>query len=162
MTTTIRRDKDACDLLDEDHRKVKQLFDEYEWLVGARVQSACVSKQKLAAQICQELTIHASIEEEIFYPAVRAAIRDDSLLIEAQVEHAWANDLIAQINAADPSNPLFDPLVAVLGEYVHHHVKEERAEMFPKARAARRLDLVALRDALQARKEQLMGESAPA
>jgi hemerythrin superfamily protein len=156
MTTRTTREKDACDLLDADHRKVKALFNEYEGLTTSKAKSAAARKQELASQICQELTIHATIEEEIFYPAVRARIKDQALLNEAEVEHAGAKDLIAQIEGSDPSDPMFDAKVTVLGEYIDHHVKEERTEMFPRARGARGLDLVALREQLEARKEELM------
>lgn len=156
MTTRTTREKDACDLLDADHRKVKAMFKEYEDLTYSKAKSAVARKQELASQICQELTIHATIEEEIFYPAVRAKIKDQALLNEAEVEHAGAMDLIAQIEAGDPSDPIFDAKVTVLGEYIDHHVREERTEMFPRARAAVGLDLVALREQLEARKEELM------
>ncbi|MDB5856982.1 MAG: hypothetical protein JWQ76_671 [Ramlibacter sp.] len=162
MATATRREKDACDLLDDDHKKVKKMFKEYETLTESKARSASAKKQQLAQQICQELTVHATIEEEIFYPAVRAAIKDDDLMNEAEVEHASAKDLIAQIEAADPNDPMFDAKVTVLGEYIDHHVKEERNEMFPKARGAKRLDLVALRDQLEARKTELMGQTAEA
>jgi hemerythrin superfamily protein len=112
----------------------------------------------LAQQICQALTAHAQIEEEIFYPAVRGAIKETDLLDEAEVEHQSAKDLIAQIEAAGEPDDMFDAKVKVLGEYIDHHVKEERTEMFPKARAARKLDLVAMRDELEARFEELMAE----
>lgn len=148
--------KDACDLLDADHRAVKKLFKAYDELGASKARTTLAKKAALAAQICHELTVHATIEEEIFYPPVRAAIKDNPLLDEAEVEHTTCKQLIADIEAADPSDELFDAKVKVLGEYIDHHVKEEREEMFPKARAAKRLDLVALRDALEARKEALM------
>ena len=156
MTTRTTREKDACDLLDADHKKVKAMFKEYEGLAGSKAKGAAAKKQELASQICQELTVHTTIEEEIFYPACRAKIKDDDLLNEAEVEHAGAKNLIAQIEAGDPSDPKFDAKVTVLGEYIDHHVKEERTEMFPRARAARGLDLVALREQMEARKEELM------
>jgi hemerythrin-like domain-containing protein len=109
-----------------------------------------------------ELTVHAQIEEEIFYPALREAIKDTDLLDEAEVEHASAKDLIAQIQEAAEVDDMFDAKVTVLGEYIDHHVKEERNEIFVKARAARKLDLVGMRDTLTARKEELMGELAAA
>jgi hemerythrin-like domain-containing protein len=105
-----------------------------------------------------ELTVHAQIEEEIFYPAVREAIKETDLLDEAEVEHASAKDLIAQIQEATEVDDKLDAKVKVLGEYVDHHVKEERNEIFVKARAARGLDLVAMREQLETRKEELMGE----
>lgn len=156
MPTQTKREKDACDLLDADHRAVKKMFKEFEELAGSKARSAQENRRLLALQICKELTVHAQIEEEIFYPAVRAAIKETDLLAEAEVEHQSAKDLIAQIEAATEVSEEFDAKVIVLGEYIDHHVKEERNEMFPKARAARKLDLVALRDQLEARKAELM------
>ena len=155
-----RGEKDACDLLDADHRAVKKLFKEYEELTKSRGRTAAQKKMALARQICHELTVHAQIEEEIFYPAVRAAIKDTDLVAEAEVEHQTAKDLIAQIEGMGEADEMFDAKVTVLGEYIDHHVKEERGEMFPKARAARKLDLVAMRDELATRKEELMGAMA--
>jgi len=158
MPTTKRAEPDACSLLDADHRNVKKLFKSYEELTASRAASASQKKRDLANEICMELTVHAQIEEEIFYPAVREAIKDTDLLDEAEVEHASAKDLIAQIQDATDVDDKFDAKVTVLGEYIDHHVKEERNEMFVKARAARNLDLVALRRQLEARKEELMAE----
>lgn len=153
------REKDACDLLDADHRAVKKMFKEYEELTGSRARSAAMKKMELARQICHELTVHAQIEEEIFYPALREVMKDTDMLAEAEVEHQSAKDLMAQIEAAEEADEMFDAKVKVLGEYVDHHVKEERSEIFPKARAARKLDLFAMRDEMVARKEELMGET---
>lgn len=155
---STRAAKDACDLLDADHKAVKKLFKEYEELTGSRARSAIQKKKDLAQQICQELTVHAQIEEEIFYPALREAIKETDLLDEAAVEHQSAKELIAQIQAAGEPDEMFDAKVKVLGEYIDHHVKEERGEIFPKARAARKLDLMAMREELEARKEELMSE----
>ncbi len=156
---TPRTGKDACDLLDADHRAVKKLFKAYEELAGSRARGAAQKKTELARRICLELSVHAQVEEEIFYPALRAAIKDADLLDEAQVEHQTQRDLVHQIREMDGMGDLFDAKVRVLGEYVDHHVKEERNEIFPKARAARKLDLVALRAQLEERKEALMAES---
>lgn len=155
--TTPRKDADACTLLDADHRAVKKLFKEYDDLAGSQARGAAQKKLELARQICQELTVHATIEEEIFYPALREALKETDVLAEAEVEHAGAKDLIAQIEAMEDADEMFDAKVKVLGEYIDHHVKEERNQIFPKARSARGLDLVAMRDELQARKEALMG-----
>ena len=152
------RAKDACDLLDADHRAVKKLFKEYEELTESRARGAAQKKLDLAHQICTELSVHARIEEEIFYPALRAAIKDTDLLDAAEVEHQTAKDLIAQIQDAAEADDKFDAKVTVLGESIDHHVKEERGEIFVKARAARKLDLVSMRDELEARKEELMSE----
>ena len=154
--TTSRIQPDACSLLDADHRKVKKMFKDYEELTGSKAASASQKKRDLAEQICLELTVHAQIEEEIFYPALREAIKETDLLDEAEVEHASAKDLIAQIQAATDADDKFDAKVTVLGEYIDHHVKEERGDIFTKARAARKLDLVTMREVLQARKEELM------
>ncbi|RCW68003.1 hemerythrin domain-containing protein [Pseudorhodoferax soli] len=155
---TTKTTKDACDLLDADHRAVKKLFKEYEELAGSRARTAVARKEELAREICLQLTVHAQIEEEIFYPALRAAMSATDLLDEAEVEHQSAKDLIAQIEAGNDSPELHDAKVKVLGEYIDHHVKEERNEIFPKARSARKLDLVAMRDQLEARKAELLEE----
>jgi hemerythrin superfamily protein len=154
---TTRTAPDACSLLDADHKAVKKMFKAYEELMSSRAKTAAQKKLDLAREICQELTVHATIEEEIFYPALRAALKETDLVAEAEVEHASAKDLIAQIQAMETADEMFDAKVKVLGEYIDHHVKEERNEMFPKARAARGLDLVSMREELQARKEALMG-----
>ncbi len=148
------KQKDACDLLDADHKAVKKMFSEFEELTEARGNTR-EKKRVLAEKICRELTVHAQIEEEIFYPGIRNAIRDELMMSEAEVEHDSAKQLIAQIQAMEPGDALYDAKVMVLGEYIDHHVKEERNEMFPKARATK-VDLVKMRDALQARKEELM------
>jgi len=153
---TTRTEADACTLLDTDHKAVKKMFKAYEELAGSKARDAAQKKLELAHQICQELTVHATIEEEIFYPALREALKETDILAEAEVEHAGAKDLIAQIEAMEEADEMFDAKVKVLGEYIDHHVKEERNEIFPKARAARKLDLVAMRDELMARKEALM------
>lgn len=160
MPTTKRAEPDACSLLDADHRKVKKLFKAYDELTKSKAASAPQKKRELANEICMELTVHAQIEEEIFYPALREAIKETDLLDEAEVEHASAKDLIAQIEEAAGVDDMFDAKVIVLGEYIDHHVKEERNEMFVKARAARGLDLVSLREQLETRKEELMSELA--
>jgi hemerythrin superfamily protein len=155
-----RGEKDACDLLDADHRAVKKMFKEYDELTGSRARSAGQKKLELARQICHELTVHAQIEEELFYPALRAVLKETDIVAEAEVEHQSAKDLIAQIEGMAEADEMFDAKVTVLGEYIDHHVKEERGEIFPKARSARKLDLVAMRDELMQRKEELMGEMA--
>lgn len=142
--------QDAVALLIEEHEEVKSMFEQYEEL-GDR---AYVSKQKLALQICEALTKHTMIEEEIFYPAVRNAIKDDDLMDEAVVEHASAKDLIAQIQSMEPTDDLFDAKVKVLSEMIDHHVEEEESDMFPKVRKTK-IDLQELGEAMAARKEQI-------
>ncbi len=153
-----RAEKDACDLLDADHRAVKKMFKEYEELTSSRARNAAQKKKELAMQICQELTVHAQVEEEIFYPALRNAFKETDLLDEAEVEHQTAKDLIAQIQGAAEADDMFDAKVKVLGEYIDHHVKEEKGEIFPKARSAKKLDLIAMREQIETRKEELMSE----
>lgn len=161
-STTSRSQPDACSLLDADHRNVKSMFKAYEELTKSRAKSAAQKKRDLANEICLALTVHAQIEEEIFYPAVRAAIKETDLLDEAEVEHASAKDLIAQIKDGIDVDVKFDAKVKVLGEYIDHHVKEERGDIFTKARAAKKLDLIAMREELESRKAELMsGVSGP-
>jgi hemerythrin superfamily protein len=141
---------DALTLLENDHKEVKALFEQFEGLSDR----SKVSKKKIADQICAALTVHAQVEEEIFYPAVGPAIKDEDLMDEAVVEHASAKDLVAQIEAMDPGEELYDAKVKVLSEQIDHHVEEEEGEMFPKVRKAG-LDLVALGEQMSARKEEL-------
>lgn len=152
--------KDACDLLDADHRLIKKLFKAYDELAGSHARGAAQKKMDLARHICIELSVHAQIEEELFYPALRVAIKDTALLDEAQVEHQTLKDLITQIQSSGVGDELFDARVRVLGEYTDHHAKQERTEIFAKARAARRLDLMELRDQLEDRRALLMSEMA--
>jgi len=148
---------DAIVMLTAEHKEVKDLFKQYQKLVDADKGSE--EKEALARQICMMLTVHATTEEEIFYPAARDAIEEEDLLDEAEVEHGSAKELIAQIEAATPDEPLYDAKVKVLGEYIDHHVKEEEGELFPKAKKAK-LDLVKLGELIAARKEELMPEAA--
>ena len=148
--------EDAIKLLTADHKEVKALFKEYEKLVKA--EAGDDEKQALAEQICVMLTVHATAEEELFYPAARDALGDDEDLIdEADVEHSTAKELIAQIQGSTPDDPHFDAKVKVLGEYIDHHVKEEEGEIFPKAKKGG-LDTAALGAEIAARKEELMAE----
>jgi hemerythrin superfamily protein len=143
---------DAITLLRTDHKNVKALFDQFE-----KTRSSD-RKQALAEQICNELTVHAQIEEEIFYPAARGAIRDKDLIAEATVEHQSAKDLIAQIEGGGSKDEMWEAKVKVLGEYINHHVKEEQNELFPQVKKTK-LDTKALGEQLQARKMELMGEA---
>jgi hemerythrin-like domain-containing protein len=143
---------DAIALLKADHAKVTAMFQQYDKL-GDRAQA---KKGELCRRICNELKVHAQIEEEIFYPAARAALpKEDDLLDEAQVEHDGAKQLIAQLDAMEPGEDLYDAKVTVLGEYIKHHVKEEQNEMFPAVRKSK-LDLRELGMRLAFRKEELM------
>lgn len=145
--------QNAITLLTDDHDKVKKLFKDFEKLSKKDDDS----KVDIANQICAELTIHAMIEEEIFYPLARNAVNDDDMMNEADVEHDSAKDLIAQIQSMDPEDEMYDAKVTVLGEYIDHHVKEEEEEMFPKVRKAK-VDLEELGMQLMMRKEELMSQ----
>lgn len=150
---------EAIAQLTADHARVKKMFKQYEKLAKAEADDG--KKQDLAAMICAELTAHATAEEEIFYPAARDAIDKTELIDEADVEHASAKDLIAQIESSSPSDDHYDAKVKVLGEFINHHVQEEEGEMFPKVRKAK-LDTVALGEQLAARKAEIMRDKAAA
>ena len=141
--------QDATALLRADHKSVSALFGEYE---KARAKT---KKKNLVTQICNALTVHAQIEEEIFYPAVKKALKDTKLVPEATIEHATLKDLIAQVKDVEPDGEMFDAKIKVMSEYVKHHVKEEQNEIFPKAKATK-LDMMELGAQLAARKEELM------
>lgn len=146
--------QDALQLLAADHRKVEELFAEFEKASGDG------RKEKLAREICTELKIHTAIEEEIFYPALRGNIEDDSL-DEAYVEHDGAKVLINDIEAGGPDEQFYDAKVKVLQEQIEHHVKEEEKQhgnIFQQARAAE-VDLEALGEQMAARKEELMAQA---
>lgn len=146
--------KDAIAMLRADHGAVRGLFADYEKTNSSN------KKKALVAEICTALSVHAQIEEEIFYPAVKAALKDKLLVPEATVEHASVRDLIAQIEGVEPDGVVFDAKVKVLSEYVKHHVKEEQNEMFPKVKAASSLDLVELGARMAARKADLLAARA--
>ena len=146
---------DAFALLTADHRTVKGMFKEFEKL--SKQDDVDEEKAQLVRQICNELTVHAQVEEEIFYPALREAIDDEDLMDEADIEHASAKDLIAQLEGMEPGDDHYDARVTVLGEYVDHHVKEEEGEMFSKARKAD-VDAAALGAQIAERKEELKAE----
>jgi hemerythrin superfamily protein len=155
LATATAAKTDATALLARDHAEVKKLFKQYEKLADAEAEGE--ERQALAERICAMLTVHATIEEEIFYPAAREADVEDDLLDEAEVEHASAKELIAQIQGMEPDDDLYDAKVTVLGEYVEHHVQEEEGEMFPKCRRAK-MDLAGLAASLAERKAELMAE----
>ncbi|HUL06247.1 MAG TPA: hemerythrin domain-containing protein [Candidatus Acidoferrum sp.] len=144
---------DAIALLKADHRKVEELFEKFSAASGAE------RKQRLVAEICAELTAHAIIEEEIFYPACRDVVEEDTVA-EAYVEHDGAKVLIAELEGSNPSDAFYDAKVAVLSEQIKHHVKEEekRSEgLFAQARAAG-LDMEDLGARMSERKQQLLAQ----
>lgn len=146
--------ENAIDILTADHKKVSKLFKDFEKL---KEDASAEDKLAIVSEICIELTVHAQVEEDIFYPAVRAAIDEEDLMDEAEVEHAGVKDLIAQLQSMTPDEPLYDAKVTVLGENVEHHVKEEQDEMFIKAKKAK-VDLEILGEEIAQRKEELLAE----
>jgi hemerythrin superfamily protein len=144
---------DAIALLKADHRKVEELFEKFERARGD------TAKRELAHQICVELKIHTTIEEEIFYPAFRGKI-EDSTLDEAYVEHDGAKVLVNDIEASSAQDKFYDAKVKVLSEDIKHHVHEEEMReegMFAQCRQTD-VDLIALRDAMLRRKQALMAQ----
>ena len=150
---------DAVDLLDADHKAVKKMFIGYAALCEAG--SPHAEKQQLALRICQALTVHAQLEEEIFYPQVRAAIAADALMDEALQEHAEAKALIAAIEAMKPPDAGRDAAVKQLGSLIDQHVLEEREQIFLRARQAA-LDLRGMTLPLLKRQQQLHKKANPA
>jgi len=144
--------KAALSLLLDDHRNAKRLFKQFEEA------KSDAEKLDIAQTVCQELTIHTTLEEEIFYPLVRREGGQPfvDMLDEAVVEHASAKDLIAQVQSMKPGDDMYDARVTVLGEYINHHVKEEEEEMFPKI-ISKKIDLRETAEMMMTRKEELMG-----
>ncbi|VFB10515.1 Alr3199 protein [Aeromonas salmonicida] len=141
--------KDAIALLRADHKEVSDLFADYE-----KTRSNA-KKKALVAKICSELSVHTQIEEEIFYPAIKTALKDKLLVPEATIEHGGIKDLITQLEGAEPDGEMYDAKVKVLSEYVEHHVKEEQTDMFQKAKTTS-LDLVELGARMAERKADLL------
>jgi hypothetical protein len=144
---------DAIALLKADHRKVEELFADFEAAKGAE------KKRRLVKEICTELTVHTLLEEEIFYPACKGSVEED-VINEAYVEHDGAKVLIAEIEAAEPKEEFYDAKVKVLSEQIEHHVEEEEKRskgMFSQARAAG-LDMEELGERIAARKKELMAQ----
>jgi hemerythrin-like domain-containing protein len=145
---------EIIEMLMEDHKRVKRAFREGERLTE---QDDTEALEQLVQQTCAELQVHATLEEELFYPAIREAIKYTDLLDEAEVEHASAKDLIAQLESMTAEDPKFAATFKVLGEYVKHHIKEEEGEMFEQLERAR-VQWEPLLQEIQQRREQLMQE----
>src|SRR5882724_846205 len=147
--------QDAEALLKADHRAAEALFEKYER------ETSATRKAEIAEEICTQLIVHSTIEEEIFYPACREKNIDHDMLDEAQVEHDGVKVLVAELKSEEPDEEFYDAKVAVLSEYVKHHVGEEEKPsdgIFAKAKSAS-IDMSALGQRLQARKEQLMAKA---
>jgi len=152
MPSRKQQDKgqDAIQLLRQDHDEVRKMFEEFESADEDR-------KFELAAEICQALTVHSTIEEEIFYPQVREAIDAEDMMTEAEIEHTSVKQLIERVQAGEVDEVQLTAMIKVMGEYVNHHVNEEQRKMFPRVRRAE-LDLEALGRELLERKTELQAE----
>ena len=148
-TSPLPPPQDAIAMLKADHEAVNQLFAEY---AGTR---SVANKKALVAKICTALSVHVQIEEEIFYPAIKAALKDKLLVPEAMVEHTGVKGLIAQLEDIEPDGEMYDAKVKVLSEYVKHHVKEEQTEMFPQVKATS-VDMVELGARMATRRNELL------
>jgi len=152
-TDTTKANTNAIDLLKADHDNVKELFDQFEKSENAQ------ARKKTVKQALTELKAHAAIEEEIFYPAVRAHVGKD-LMNEADEEHHVAKILVAELDDMNGRGDHFDAKFTVLAENVRHHIKEEENEMLPKAKELK-MDFDKLGEAMLARKEQLLKNGFP-
>lgn len=149
---------DVLALLRRDHVRVRLLFDELDSMRG--IEDEDERRAELVDDICYELTVHGMLEEEIFYPALRAALRDDDMLDEAELDHAGTRELITQLEVIYPGDEHFEATVAVLAEEVEHHIAKEESEMFDAARTSS-LDLALLGRRLAARRAELDGIGTP-
>jgi len=146
---------DAIDLLQADHDEARQMFDDYETLLDDEAPEA--EREELAWQICAMLNVHATIEEELLYPAAREVLEGSRLIDVASIEHSVARALIAEIEEMSASDALFDARVSVLGEYMRHHIEEEEEELLPQMAEAG-VDMQTLGAQLAQRKQELLAE----
>jgi len=151
MPKTRSKDTEAIEMLKEDHAKVKKAFKEFEKMDRSDTETC----RQLVQTVCEDLKVHTTLEEEIFYPALREAMEDEDILNEAAVEHETAKMLIDQLENMEPDDPNYYATFTVLGEYVMHHVKEEEGEMFPEAKKTD-IDFESLAQRMQDRKAELM------
>ena len=140
--------------LKDDHKSVKKAFREFQKLDHSQDHEAM---QAIVEQVLEELTVHAALEEELLYPAARAALSEDDLIDEAEVEHESVHTFINQLREMSPGDDKYSARFTVLCEYVQHHVKEEEGEMFPKLEKAR-LDWESLAAEMKARRAVLTPE----
>lgn len=148
------RPDDAVSMLMADHRKVEDLFASYE-----KAKEDDARKQAIFQQIGAELKVHMALEEGIFYPASRPFVDEQDTVNEAEIEHASAKDLIAQLEKMSPSDDYYDAKVKVLSEMIEHHVEEEETEYFPEVRRSE-MDLKAVGEEMKAKKAELTGAKA--
>ena len=154
MPKTRSKSAAAIEMLKEDHAKVKKAFKEFESMDRSDTETC----RQIVQTVCEDLKVHTTLEEEIFYPAVREAIEDEDIMNEASVEHETAKMLIEQLENMEPDDPNYYATFTVLGEYVMHHVKEEEGEMFPEAKKAG-VDMEALGQRMQERKSELLSQA---
>ncbi|MDB5761294.1 MAG: hemerythrin protein [Herminiimonas sp.] len=145
---------DIIDILIEDHKKVSQLFAEFQTIKDRADDAA---KQTLVEITCTELVIHSQVEEEFLYPALRDAFDETDLIDEAQVEHTMARQLISELESMQAGDELYDAKFKVLGEYVKHHIEEEQNRIFPKLKSTA-LDLETLGKDIRQRRDELRSE----
>jgi len=154
MPKTRSKNAAAIEMLKEDHAKVKKAFKEFEDMDRSDAETC----RQIVQSVCEDLKVHTTLEEELFYPAVREAIEDEDIMNEAAVEHETAKMLIEQLENMEPDDPNYYATFTVLGEYVMHHVKEEEGEMFPQAKKAD-LDLEELGARMQERRNELLAQT---
>lgn len=147
---------DAISLLLEDHRKVLKLFDEFKQMCQDE-NAADEAKQDLVDTACNELTLHAQLEQDLVYPALRDSLAEGMLIEQALIEHQSATQLINELQMMQAGDEFYDAKFLVLSEYVRHHINEEQDKIFPQAKDAK-LDLMAMGEQLQQRKQALQEE----
>jgi hemerythrin superfamily protein len=150
--------RDAVDLLMDDHKRVQKIFEDFDSVDRDDAEAV----QELVETACMELQLHSMLEEEIFYPAVRAQVgadqRDrDDLLNHAEIEHETVDDLVAKLQELEPDDAMYAAYFKVLSGYVKHHVAQEENELFPEVRGMD-LDLQQLGDDMRTRREELFAE----
>jgi hemerythrin superfamily protein len=150
MARTRSKGLGAIEMLKQDHSKVEKAFKEFEKMDRADA-GAC---RELVMAVCEDLKVHTTLEEDLFYPAVREALEDEDIMNEAAVEHETARMLIEQLENMQDDDPNYHATFAVLAEYVRHHIREEEEEMFPAARRTG-LDFDSLAGRMHERKQQL-------
>lgn len=148
-----KKQADALQLLMDDHKEVKSLYERFQKLGDKDAEE----KQDIVERTCKFLKAHTQLEEELFYPEVRDKIKDPLLIEEAAVEHQSAKDLIARLETENLGDEKRDAVFTVLCEYVQHHVQEEEKELFPQVRKTD-VDLKALGEDMVERKAELTGE----
>jgi hemerythrin superfamily protein len=153
MPKSRTKSVEAIDMLKHDHDKVEKAFKDFENIDREDMRSC----RQLVMDACADLKLHTTLEEEIFYPAVREALEDEDIMNEASVEHETAEMLIEQLENMQDDDPNFHATFTVLGEYVRHHIREEEGEMFPAARKSE-LDFDALAERMRERRQELAGE----